>query len=239
MERIYRKRDLDLDATLLGRPRSLAGHWLRPYVDFGEWGESLRWYTIMRKPKARSFSQYVQDLDHGYVPQGTCFKDWMRIPARGLRNQNAQVKQICGKEDAESAKEILRKSFSFVGIMEDYDMTIRLLKKILVPGICLSFSRPLNQRKSENRLSVEMDRQPDLDMYLMEHNTEDILLYDFVVDELYPKFKAGEESPRDIPENSPTLEPMVQRYNLWVNFFKRNLFYKTVVRIDRGLSPNK
>jgi hypothetical protein len=79
IDRWYRREDLAFDLRIHPCVRSLAGHWLRPYINFGEYDDNLQWYTMVRNPMTRSFSQYFLDIELGRIDEQVTFAEWSQI----------------------------------------------------------------------------------------------------------------------------------------------------------------
>lgn len=92
VHREYTLNDLNKDLRLVKNPLSLSGHWLHPYTDFGQYENQMLWFTILREPCSRSFSQFTQDKKLQRINNKATFKEWMEIPRLGGRNRNCQTK---------------------------------------------------------------------------------------------------------------------------------------------------
>jgi hypothetical protein len=239
IDRWYRKKDLTFDIRIHPWVKSLAGHWLRPYIDFGEYENRLQWYTFVRKPTDRSFSQYFQDIELGRITDAVTFADWSQIRHLGGRNRNAQVRQICGKESAQLAIETIEKKNIFVGVLEEYDLSLKTWRAFIgYPRICLEYRSRKNVRSDKPLYHRIRDRQPNIDRHLAEHNTEDHVLYQYVCDVVFPEQIAafGGKDALEAQTMRP-LDGVRQRVGLCsLNRLYRNLVYKPVVKLSCTVS---
>ena len=87
---IYTEALLSRDLRLNPLIRSLAGHSLRPFVDFGALEDRLVWYTFLCDPVKRFVSHYQHAVEKGGVQ--TPFDEWLREP----ENANWQVRMLAG-----------------------------------------------------------------------------------------------------------------------------------------------
>jgi hypothetical protein len=239
IERHYRARDLYLDRKLHPSVRSLAGHWLKPWVDFGDLSNSLEWYTFVREPAARSFSQYVQDVQLERIGPNATFAEWAVLEHLGGRNRNAQVKQIAGVESAEAAIRMVETQNIFVGLLEEYDLSLLAWRAFFnLEGFSLNYTSARNVR-SQSSLAEELrHRETDLEHHLRAHNSEDDSLYQYIVERRFPEQLINLEG-RDALESAPRGVPVAgnnPKLTLW-NRAYRNLIYKPICELDRMLNP--
>ncbi len=193
---VYRSGDLNKDLRICPGLVSMAGHALTPSEDFGDNESRLSWYTFVREPKSRSFSQYLQDLRVGAMPASTTFRAWMDEELLGRRNRNAQTKQLSASESAVEAISMIAAKNMFVGITEMYDDSLRLFSLLRdLQGLPLGYGSAKNVQASSKLRSEFSEREPDLESLLEEHNREDLKLYQYVVQEYWPQMvkRAGGE----------------------------------------------
>ncbi|HET8654100.1 MAG TPA: sulfotransferase family 2 domain-containing protein [Longimicrobiaceae bacterium] len=184
---IYRKKDLAADLRLNPWARSIGGHWLRPFVDFGEFEDRLAWYIFLREPVSRFLSHYQYHVEHMGVTAP--FEQWMEQPIQ----HNWQTQFLAGEQDVEAAKQILASRYRAIGLLERFDESLLLVRQALgLNGLDPWYGRPHNPAQSgEKRRSIaERYREQ-----CVERNQLDLELYRFARDELYPRQVAeyGEE----------------------------------------------
>lgn len=233
-DNVYRARDLRWDLRIHPRLESIAGHELKPHVDYGTAERELEWFTFVRDPMARSFSQYVQDVQLGYLPASTTYREWTRIAHLGGQNRNAQVRQLCGRESFEIAREVIERKLRFVGVLERFDESLRLLR-VLMDRLELpeSAGSAKNERGSSGLREKERERDPDFEECLREQNPEDARLYEYVTTERWAAQQ--ERASRESPPPSCAADPDALRPKLLTlsNRLYRNAIYKPLVRVDR------
>ena len=176
---IYRREDLAADLRLNPWARSICGHWLRPFVDFGEFEPRLRWYVFLREPISRFLSHYRYHVER----MGTTapFPRW----SRSRIQQNWQTQFLAGEQDVEAAKQILASRYDAVGLLEDFDRSLLLVKRALeLQDLDTYYGRPHNPANSPQR-PEEIEREVMERCY--ECNELDLELYRFASEELYPR----------------------------------------------------
>jgi len=100
---LYSPSDLGVDIGRFGVPVSIAGHCLRPYVDFGSEEEGMFWYTVAREPISRCISHYQHQQEK--MGKNLPLEKWLENP----RQRNWMVRFYGGTFSVESALEALRK----------------------------------------------------------------------------------------------------------------------------------
>jgi len=236
---LYKPRDLRVDLKLYPFARSLAGHPLRPYVDFQEFQDRIRWYTILREPVSRYLSQYAYEVEH--LGETQDFETWNTRDLRGRVNR--QVRYLAGADDFEAAKQILNERFGLVGLMEHFDESLLLLRQRLgLRGFRVDYKRAMNtasQRKGIilKRIKEDFEKYRDL---VMENNELDLKLYEFVKRDIWPKQVAeyGREKLAldlacEFPRRGSTL---MEKCRWFSGFAYRNVVYKPFACLDRRLS---
>lgn len=239
LSRWYRMEDWNLDNRLHLGFKSIAGHSLKPFLDYGKFNNQIKWYTFMRDPLKRSFSQYVQDLQLGRIDKSLNFSDWASIDKLGKRNRNAQACQLAGIESAEAAISVIENKKIFVGLLEQFDLSLKMWRDFInIPGFSLNYGQPKNVR-SKNPLVDELrERQPALKESLEAHNKEDIVLYNYVRDTIFPRQKVQFCVPDRISLETVGL-PYKLKCHLRIleNRVYRNFAYKPAVKIHKLCCP--
>ncbi len=229
----YRRRDLKIDLKLHVRPRSLAGHSLKPFEDFGDMNDRISWYTILRNPEMRCFSQYCQDIDLGRWPEDTLFAEWIE---KGGNNSNRQVQQVAGQADAKAAMQVVKHKSVFVGLLEFLEETLCMLPNALdCPELnAASQAKPRNIRNSGGRYEKHLEREPDLQKQLTQHNEEDSKFYRMIVENVWPDQLKSFLSNRGAGQSSGHM--WRGSYHRIMNRVHRNIFYKPFVSLDRRIN---
>ena len=174
------QRDFDFARKCFPWMRSIAGHNLCDPMRFV--APNPFYITFLREPIARSFSEYQDNATRGNSK--LTFEAMLRADDAMT---NIQVKRVAGKADLDRAKMNLEK-FSFVGLTENFDLSLHMLEKICPVKLNYGYKRKVTARDNSIRKALESDSRM-VDM-AREHNRLDIELYDFAVKEIFPKFLA-------------------------------------------------
>jgi hypothetical protein len=179
-EWVYQRSDLARDLRLAPWVRSISGHGLRPYVDFGDLRVRLRWYTILRDPVARCISNYQHHVEKKGSQMD--FISWMQHAP----NRNWHVRMFAGEQNLEAAKENLSR-MACVGFLERYDEFLLLLRRALGwPDFQVAYVSKRNPARTgevRRRIEEDMDRYAPV---IHETNELDLQLHDYARDVLYP-----------------------------------------------------
>jgi hypothetical protein len=210
---------------------------IRPCIDFQEFEDRLKWFTMLREPIQRYISQYL----YNYEVMGERF-DVLHFIRHRPDKPNRQVGLLTGTDDLDAAKGHLRR-MAWVGLMERFDESLLLMRERLgIGGLDLRYGRPRNVGdkrrwmldRTEVRATFERHRDE-----VLEQNKLDLELYEFARNEIWPQQVAdyGEARlARDLKTEFDGEAPRVKHaMRLGVNFAFRNLVYKPWVRIGRAL----
>ncbi|MBR9921782.1 MAG: hypothetical protein GYB31_13160 [Bacteroidetes bacterium] len=147
--------------------------------------EPIFYTTFLRDPIARYMSsinwkKYVMKQD--WTPESYGEETFYH---------NFQCFRICGERSFEKAKSIILNKFGFVGLMEAFNPSLMLLKdKLCLGNNDWRYTKENIQEYGEKKIRWE-DLNPKTQAKYLENNKEDIRLYNFVKDELWPQYKSG------------------------------------------------
>jgi hypothetical protein len=178
----YCAADLAADLRLNPLVRSIAGHWLRPFTDFGRFESQLRWYTFLRDPIPRVLSHYQYHVEHMGVTRPLA--DWLRAnPVQ----QNWQTRYLAGAADLDTARRTLEQRYAFVGLTERFDESLVLMRHCLgLSTMRLTYGKPHNVARSDVRKARVLEEFHAHRDVILELNALDLELYRFAVEQVYP-----------------------------------------------------
>ncbi|MBD3674547.1 MAG: sulfotransferase family 2 domain-containing protein [Planctomycetaceae bacterium] len=176
---------------------SLHGHSVTPHSSLEEVFENVRYFTMLRDPFARCLSHY----QHKHPPSRTALplNQWLPLYS------NLMCKAICDEENAELAIETLEQQKIFVGLTESFDESLILWRRWSGhPHLNLNYITKNKARSSVLKEAVlQLPHAIDL---IREYNQEDRKLYDYVLNEIYPRQKTdyGDTLQQDLKEYQRT-----------------------------------
>ena len=201
-------------------------------MDWQDADAGWSWYTFVREPTARSFSQYLQDIQLGAVDASTTFQTWAEMETLGARNRNAQTKQLAGTEDVDEAIRRIQTKNMFVGITEKFDESLRLWSLIQdTQSLPLRYGVAKNVRGSKNLRQEFAEREPQLEPELLAHNDQDLKLYEYVCNDLWPaqmRSVGGDAAVAAVPWNAA--QGVLPKMRKLANRAFRNVIYKPYCR---------
>lgn len=161
--------------------KSLAGHNITSYSDLHTI-EGLKFYTFLREPISRTISHYL--FQKKFDPNIEPFQEWIQKS----HYRNVQCVKIAGEENAEKAIDIIKKQYGFVGLQQSYDESLLLLKKWMNDPDFDPRHKSHNVAPKDKKAASIFDG-PAIKKLLEEANAEDMKLYNYVVNEVYPAQK--------------------------------------------------
>jgi len=208
--------------------RCIAGHSLQTCSDLDTWRSNLRYVTILRHPLSRYVSQ---------------FNYWNRRLGKNMAFQqflddedtwNFQTRKIAGQDDLALAMSLLRERFFHVGIVEQFDEFLLLLRRKLQPFLFdVSYSVKNEGDKRTSSIDELVDKHYG---EIAEKNSLDLQLYDFVKENLLPRYRT-EYGPdlitdvREFSESHARFEGLSLK--LYLDFVVRKLYYQPVTGLIR------
>jgi len=146
--------------------------------------------TMLRDPIDRAVSSYFYQRQEGHIPQDVSFEQWIARddPTRIWFSDNPQVRYLAGEKGRivdvphgtcteamlELAKQRLHDHFALVGILEQFDASMILLRRLMGWRSCYY------GRSNVTRQRKRVSEVPDATLGLIrEHNELDLELYRF------------------------------------------------------------
>ncbi|MHC4820888.1 MAG: hypothetical protein ACYTDX_04110 [Planctomycetota bacterium] len=199
-KRQARPADLALAKRVHPGLRSISGHSLiHPTEHFPD----VRFFTFLRDPVSRIASAYSQHVrGRGRQRRGQRELSLEEFVERSSPRGHAgfQTYQISGGSDPEAAKAILREHYFFVGLTERFDESLSALE-ILSPYPLDTRYRLLNAAPGGDEVKMAIKADPEKRAVIEAGNRSDRILYDWVVEELYPEYleRAREKVGAELP----------------------------------------
>ena len=169
----------------------LTGHPIRPYIDFNIPEHELKWFTFVRDPQKRYLSHYFHKYNESKAFSYAIYKgmkdksitEWEKID----HCSNYQTKFISGEANAQKAIDIIEEKFCWVGVTEEYEKSVKSFKAYFKLDDLFVEQKVTNRSLSDND---EKNRvKNEYSDFIQEMNTEDQILYDYIKEKMWPKFK--------------------------------------------------
>ena len=230
---IFGSRDLRLVLLLNPFVKIISGHSLKPYGDLEKVSRQIKYITILRNPVDRYFSQY--GFSTRVMGNKWTFDEFMNIE----EHNNFQTKKIAGKEDLNLAMEILKTKFFIVGTVENFNSFLSLLSLKL--GIKKAIGRYEIRNRKKGEKGIEKLKQQYHEK-VAEKNDLDILLYKFVEEVIFPKYK--KELLKELLDSHPIIREkkltVADKVRIKSDFYLESVYYEPItsmIRMVNGLTP--
>lgn len=162
--------------------RSISSHAVVPFGDYGDYEQRVDWFTMLRDPERRFLSHY--QMNQGSREEPKDLKEW----AEALPRKNLQTFWIAGRQDLEAAKQILDEQFAAVGLVEQFDRSLLMLREFACEDWFVpSYQLEKNTARDTSLRDHVRANWGDYEDIVHEHNALDIELYEYVRDELWPR----------------------------------------------------
>lgn len=177
-EATFMANDLRLAMRINPLLACIAGHSLTPDSDLESVAPGIRYITLLRDPVDRYISQFRYWNRH--LGKNETFAEFLEHqPA-----WNVQTRKFDNSGDVEGARRRLQEKFFQVGVVEQFDQFLALLRAALEPCSFDVRYQAQNTAGSDNRERDELLGQYGDEIRRV--NADDIELYNFVREELIP-----------------------------------------------------
>lgn len=177
----YGSRELARDLAFMPWIKSMAGHGLRPYIDYDEHQSNLKWVVWLREPVSRLISGYQHSCQRNGCQED--FASWLSHENR----RNRQVYFLSGSADSlEAAKAIIKDRIEVVGLLEKYSLSVSLLQAKF-PDLITSIEQPQKKNEADSH-DISKTIYDNLDKYSEQLSYAaglDIELYNWVKEVYY------------------------------------------------------
>lgn len=207
--------------------KGFGGHNVRPFENYEKcFEENIYGIIFLRNPITRYTSHYYHQKYKMRI-------DWTFdefLLHDGFNN--FMSKKICGEENSEKAIKLIEEKDIFIGITEDFDASLLLLKKFLYSHNI--FSQQFDIRYESQNINFKK-RNEELDKFynqIVNNNAEDLKLYNYFMLR-HKNNTAGNEFEKAL------MDFQLEKINYRFNFLKMNgmkLFKKIYVkRIENNI----
>lgn len=216
------------------RLASIAGHRLTGFADLGEQGPALRYFTFLRDPVALCASRFQYHIEYR-KKKGVVFEEW--IGREWLRD--AQTKQIGGTSSVDDAVRMLTTKAVLVGLTERFDESLVLLKGLRARDLDIDYV-PVNVART-NKLANELLSNPSTRQAIVDANSSDVALYDYVKSELYPSIQRdyGSSLADDVAEYQKNRNRGFNARKLTASRLKQYGVYQPLLHLYRKKTTRK
>ncbi len=209
--------DLEFAKKIFRKPLAVTGHNLVDPVSNLE-GIEVRLITVLRDPLTRCAAHYQDSVLRGRLKM--TFAEWISQE----ENQNLSVKIISGSDDLKRARYLLQEKFTFIGITEHFENSLKLLKIQLNEPLNLAYARLITAK--DNRIKNELLKDTSSLALLKKYNQLDQELYNYALNEIFlPALDRHSEA-----LDQTVIPPLIPNHRKARNFRKSVRYNKYVYR---------
>lgn len=201
----------------------IGGHTARTYIGYESViKKPISYFTFLREPIARYMSHYNHQVNKMGI-------NWsIEEFINDARFSNFITRRIAGSEDLELAKCRLLDDYDFVGLFEYFDESLVMLKHFSFNGELDLFYERRNESLGEQKACYS-EFSKEIQDRIYQNNKIDIALYDFVLQEIFPKQKNA--YPASLSEALLSFEKENKKYRY--NAFRYEFLRSTRLYTDK------
>ncbi|MCF7886003.1 MAG: sulfotransferase family 2 domain-containing protein [Candidatus Marinimicrobia bacterium] len=210
--------------------KSIAGHNLKePTKHLTQ--NNLLFVTFLRDPVKRVISHHQDSILRQGVDRSTTIKEALEHGEISEHLNNWSTKMIAGEANFEKAKNLLIKKYSLVGLTQHFDKSVEMFEKISPYKVNINYTKRIVARKNHIKNKILNDKQKIAT--IKKHNREDIKLYNYVKNELFPQYIEKYGDNRIEPENNNDVYNSRNQPCYLRSKFYNKYFYRQIMKIRR------
>ncbi len=232
----YNPDDLSLLKSIMPGMKSICGHNIALWSNVEEVFPDTKYFLLLRDPIKRGASHYQFHVNNDDYTKEFGFKyfPWEKW-VEWETHHNHQLKMLSPDVDLDQAIKLLESKNVFVGLMEHFDESLVMMKKLFYPDLNIAYTREntaSDNTFAKSLLADEKSRQQIADMYAKE-----IPLYQYVKDEIYSKYREeyGPTLAEDVAQFQSHGKNQINRWNILTNNLYRGLVFKPRLKKHRGI----
>jgi hypothetical protein len=230
---IFQSKDMKKILKINPFVKSIAGHNVRVFSNVSNNYPNIRYITLLRDPIKRTISHYKYNVEkHG---SKLSFYEYLHHHA----SYNRQTRIISGTDNLDLAIHYLNKKFFLVGIVEEFDEFLILLKKKLnKKNFKLNYKRQNVGRFNSAKHSNFKNNFNEYDELIMKRNNLDIQLYRYVKEKILTKQKMeyGKSFESDIRRSKQDIEKRsISSLLLYIDYIIRKSYYLPMAKYYKNL----
>lgn len=163
--------------------QGIGGHTVSPHFDYQAVlpGKEIYMFAFFREPVKRYLSQLNYQIE--VMKENWTFETFLN----NEQFSDLQTKKIAGTADFEKAKSILTEKMSFAGLVEKFDEGLMIMKTQLGDDFDIRYKKKNSLTRNKQTYTLQGLSEIEIDS-IKSKNRNDIQLYQFLKEELYPKY---------------------------------------------------
>lgn len=226
--RAFSNDDLQRLRRLYPNLESISGHRVVGYEDLEVERGEPKYFTVVRNPIKASASSFQHKKQISGKPES--FEEWIQQDW----TRNRQTKMIAGVEDVNEAIRIIEKKGIFVGLTEEFDESLVLLRGLVAPDLDISYRR-VNVAPSSTIAKGLLSDARSVEI-LEEAQSVDMALWNHIRTEVFPGYRSqfGEEALQTaLDEFQSNQSGRFREWNVAASRLKVHMVYKPLLFMSR------
>jgi hypothetical protein len=232
----YRPDDMALLKNIMPGMKSICGHNIALWSDVEDVFPDTKYFLLLRDPIKRGASHYQFHVNNDDYTKQFGFKhfSWEKW-VQWETHHNHQVKMLSPNVDVDEAIRLLESKNVFIGLMENFDESLVMMKKLFYPELNIAYRR--ENTANENNLAKKLLADPKSRQQIKEMYAKEFPLYDYVKNEIYAKYKEeyGPTLAEDVAQFQSHGRNQINRLNIISCNLYRGLVFKPRLKKHRGI----
>lgn len=232
---IFSDEELRFAKKIFFNLQSISGHSLKNPT--AHLSGDIQFFTFLRDPVERLVSKYQEARQTRWWRRKRYRREGYKKPSfdefiHQTKNRNVQTKRIAGTVDIDKAKEEIDNNYFFVGLTNCFQESMKVFQKLCPYKVDTRY-KPLRVARDNTIKREVLNNSATYDL-LVEANTVDIELYDYVRNVVYPsQLRKANLETVDVDDKGEQQDFYPYRYK--VNRFYNNAVYKQLLKLRKIL----
>lgn len=222
----YTPADVKTLLSLAPGTRSMGGHHLALWSDVEEVVPDVTYFLFLRDPIKRGASHFQynhqrQDMTRFFGKKHLTWDEWVdwEVP------HNHQVKMLSPNIQTDEAIRLLEKKRVFVGLMDRFDESLLLFKRLFMPDLNISYLR--KNTATDKSIAQEVLGNPKKVEQMKEMYDQEIPVHEYVLNEIYPRYvkEYGPGLAEDLARYQESGKKKVNHFNLLMYQMHKRLIF--------------
>ena len=221
----YTPDDVKNFLSLAPKTRSMGGHHLALWSDVEKVVPDVTYLLFLRDPIKRGAShfQYTlqrQDMTPYFGKKLLSWDDWTdwEVP------RNHQIKMLSPNIDTEDAIRLLETKRVFVGLMDRFDESLLLFKRLFMPEMNIAYLR--KNTAPDKSIAQEILGNPRKVEQLKEMYDKEFPLHEYAAKEIYPRY-VKEYGPALAEDLARFQESQSKKFN-YLNYYRYKIYQRLI-----------
>jgi hypothetical protein len=211
----YTPGDVKTLLSLAPGTRSMGGHHLALWSDVEEVVPDVTYFLFLRDPVKRGashfqYNQQREDMTRYFGKKHLNWDEWVNWEV----HHNHQIKMLSPSINTDEAIRLLEKKRVFIGLMDRFDESLLLFKRLFMPDLNISYLR--KNTATDKSISREILGNSQKVEQIKEMYAKEIPLHEYVLNEIYPRYikEYGRGLAEDLARYQETEKKKVNYLNL-------------------------